>query len=184
MINFFIIFFLTINVPFTLSKGCKLEKEWIGIYPDNLERLQLKCGKNVFNILHPLNLSGYVKIETSEDALNYVRFFSNLDNYHLFYMNGMVEVVYGKEGKDDICEKFYCVDEEEYNNASIFKPKVIVEFENRQKNFMVERYVVKINRKIYKIREWVKPNGEYYITNEEVIIEESMDIGIMHFGNI
>jgi hypothetical protein len=72
---------------------CALQRRWIGVWQHHAEGVMLRSGEHSFFVTRPDNLLGHVHIETPEQALEYVRFFSSADNYMLYDLNGMVEVV-------------------------------------------------------------------------------------------
>src|ERR1051325_8390421 len=72
---------------------CSMNARWVGLWQKRPEGGMLHCGSSDFLVLTPTNLFGHVRVQTPEQALEYVRFFSSAEHYNYFDLGGMVEII-------------------------------------------------------------------------------------------
>ena len=120
-------------------------------------------------ILKPNYFKGYVEILTPEEALDYVRFFTDPSTFYLFKDlnrdNHYIEVMPTKK-KPSVCE----MPDEEFKRLGMFEPVVT----NDENHFYVTRFIVSMQRNLYKIKESVTFDGGYEA--ERMLILAHMDI--------
>ncbi|MGH2397336.1 MAG: hypothetical protein ACRDFW_10180 [bacterium] len=172
-----------------LPPECRLTKRWIGSVFELPWGVWLDCGGSAFLVVHPLNLLGHVTIKTPEQALEFVRFFSNRESHDLFLLDNMVEVLPARH----VAEKsgFNELDPEVF--AKHFQKAVVRKLPRAQpaqkgqsvvgipvSEFEVRRVVVLPDHKIYEIVEVVSENGFYQILSRDVVFNDATKLGIWH----
>jgi hypothetical protein len=130
-----------------------------------------------------------VHIETPEQALEYVRFFSSADNYMLYDLNGMVEVVPTTKPS----ESFNMIPETTFSRWKL-APAVARVIRDQPcsvdlelvcgKEFLVTRTVVFPDQKVYKVTESVRERGLYSVVSKTLLIKDADKIGILYIGDI
>jgi len=71
----------SVEHPSWLKPGCDLARGYIGEGINAYSAVWLKCGTSSIVVSHPVNLLDKVAITTAEEALAYVRFFSEQPTY-------------------------------------------------------------------------------------------------------
>ena len=163
-----------------LRKGCFIEDTaGHGLYP--VHSISINCGCDFpVRVVHPSNLTGIVNIRTAEEALGYVRYFTNLHTWDAFVLAGAVEVRPESDGAD--AEQYVVVRDRDFRRLSRAKAS---RYEGTDgPYFVVERSVVQIDQRVYTIREWVYSDGRYEVRDKKIVVRRATDIGITHFGRV
>jgi hypothetical protein len=173
----------------SLKPGCALHKRWVGAVPALLWGVFLECGRSSVLVTHPLNLLRQVRIRTSDEALEYVRFFSNADSYDLFQLRSMVEV-FPWRGLGD--KRFNELDEPAF--ASHFQRATAKALEStapprttredgccRGRQFEIKRVVLLPDQSIRQMVEIVFEDGYYSVASQDILIKDASSIGLQYF---
>lgn len=166
----------------SLVYGCDLEVRWIGVVPRRPEGVFLVCRSEHFLVLRPSNLYDHVRIRDSNEALEFVRFFTSPENYRLFDMDGFVEVTRAP-GKPVVELGFNEVDPLVFDRH-FNQPVVKMNDDGALARFEIERHLVQPGNKVYLVRETVLENGYYSMQLIRLVIEDGSSIGLMHFGDL
>jgi hypothetical protein len=169
----------------SLLPGCTLDKRWIGLVQIKPEAMFLTCNGVSMLVTDPNNFVGHVRITTPEQALEFVRFFSNPDTYELFELKGMVELVPGKVTEDS---PFNVVDERIFAKSL---RRAAVEADKPEPcrptlellcgvGFDVTRDVVMPDRKIYRVIERVYESGVYTSTWRKLLHRDAEKLGVYY----
>jgi len=145
----------------------------------------IDCGCGPHVITAPASLENLVNLQTKADALEYVMFFSSYRTFDLFDLGGLVEV--GGFGVSSLThdDRFLVAEEFRKSFGAIYHdPRVADESTNGQKRFRIDRIAISTDGRVYEIEEYVSGNGVYRILNKRVLLQNSMAIGIPHFGAI
>ncbi len=151
----------------------------------------LECGGRPVLLAHPWNLLGKVDIRTSEQALEYVRFFSSGETYQLFQLDGLIEIR-PETSEDDWGQDLVQL----LKLGTSFHPPKIREttetvscFDERgresrceRKVFFVNRIVLLFDQNVYEIEEAVRQDGFYSVPSKRLLIKDVERFGIIHQG--
>ena len=173
----------------SLKLDCRLEKRWLGVVPALPWGVFLRCGPTSFLVTHPQNLLLQVKIQTPDQALEFVRFFSNVESYDLFELGGMVEVL-PRNGPDP--GNFNELDASIF--AKHFRPAVARLLKSsrplgasqeegccRGREFEVKRVVLLPDETVREIVEVVSEEGFYSSISREILFKNSNSVGLQYF---
>jgi hypothetical protein len=179
----------------TLQKGCAIEREWLGLVPALPAGLWLRCGESGVLLAHPRNLIGKVNIETAEEALEFVRYFSSPDTYAFFELGGMVELVSSRSARAAKGQRFNIVEHdlfERHLTSAVARFAGDLEWTGegesarvcrRCRSFEITRSVIFPDQRVYEITETVFQNG-FYSLAEKRLICSGQEIGIYFIGGI
>jgi len=112
------------------------------------------------------SLKGYVQIKSPNDALSFVRLFTDLDTHYLFEDSEYIEVRPANK-KTSWGE----LPVQEFRKLGLKEPSVMKDGEH----FVVVRYVVDADRNIFQIQERISPSGDYQIT-KMILVAKDADI--------
>jgi hypothetical protein len=110
-------------------------------------------------------LKGYVKIITENEALEFVRFLTNINTHYLFDDVNYIEVLDKNEKADTSCG---LIDHENYLKFKLFKPKTAKD----KSGFIIERCLYNTKREIFQSIEKVGFDGSYSIKINKIIIKD------------
>jgi len=171
-----------------LRKECKLERQWVGAVFQLPWGAWLSCNNGeAMLITGPLNLLGKVHIDSSGDALAFVRFFSSPGNYEMFDLDGMVEVTTADDfwglnlvQETGLEDRFHAptvsgrsVEGFCYDKNGVFR-------ECTQTEYTIHRFVALYDDNIYKVQETVTEDGFYTLCSKELVVKDLSRFGIMH----
>lgn len=112
------------------------------------------------------NLKGYVEIKTSDEALSFVRLFTDLETHYLFDDSDYMEV-----HPTINSPSFGELSRHNFAKLGLSEPTII----EGDEFFIVVRYVANDDRSIFKIWERVSLLGDYLIT-KKILIANDVDI--------
>lgn len=162
----------------SLDKNCLIEKRWYGLIPVQPLALWLVCDSESFLLQTPSNLTGHVKIETTETALEFAYFFSSSDSVELFSTQGMIGFPQDLDPEDwrsDLKKALlaegvdFSVDINKYEGSSC----------TGMVSFEIHRTVVATDRKVYRVREYIRGDGYYTRTLETVLYGDIAELGFL-----
>lgn len=164
----------------SLKPGFRLVKRQAGIWRGFMWGLWLENDSCSFLVVHPLNLVNQVIIDNKEKALEYVRFFSNIDSHELFRLGGMVEVVpNAKAARDELetNELTPATFKEYFREPSVRElPKYIPETPEdaiglcRGRNYDGTRVVLFPDDSVCEVHEHVCEDGYYSLQTKTVMM--------------
>ena len=159
----------------SLKDGC-----WIESAPTPIGHYfgaWLRCGPERVLLTHQLNLLGLVKIETSEQALEFLRFFTARDSYRLFPAIKNMEIVPGPETERGVLE--------EQQFRKICTPAAVKEFprtNDGKRVFEATRSVLFLDDKnIYEVTEVLHEDGLYVLTKKRLLFKDVSKLGLLYF---
>lgn|SRR5579863_974105 len=166
----------------TLDPGCLLQVAETATDPIRSEAVFLACKGNRTLVVSPENLYGKVRIQSAEQALEYVRLFTTPRTYRYFDLGGMVEVVEGDPGPQ---ADFNVVGKDIFA-AKLVKARawVTTTWQGQKPEFIVQRTVVFLDQSVCEVTEQVGVDGGYYLANKRVIFSDATKIGIVHLGDL
>jgi hypothetical protein len=180
------------ELPLTsLQPPCRIWKRWVGSSMLLPWGAWLGCGGRPVLLTHPWNLLGKVDIRTSEQALEYVRFFSSGESYPLFQLEGLIEIRPETSEQDwgqDIVktlklgEAFHAPKVREISEDTSCVDEQGREHPCRRKVFYVNRIVLLFDQNVYEIEEEVRQDGFYSVPSKRRLIEDVSRFGILHQG--
>ena len=173
----------------SLRPDCAVQEIWIGLWPVFPKGVELRCGDVGVVVTHPNNFVGHVRIVTPQQALEFVRLFTQPTTHKLFLMGGRVEVVPSDAPDDD--RSFNEVPAAVFTRR--FAPARVVDRSDAEcrpgipllcgKEFEITRVVVDTDQRILQIVEVVWESGVYNLVSERVVMRDATRIGVMHFGD-
>ncbi len=155
----------------SLISGCKIEKGLASRFP----RMWLVCEDVRMLVTHQLNLFGHVRVETTEQALEFVRLFTSKESYVSFNTSvHWVEVLPDKQ------DGIFALRKDEFQK---FCPQVEVKsWDDSPKEiqqFSITRCAVNVeDRGLYRIEEAVTRDGHYTLLSKELLFEKAEELGI------
>ena len=174
----------------SLKPGLVLKKRWMGLVPAFPWGVWLEYESMSYLVIQPVNLLNHVMINTKEKALEYARFFSSIDTYDLFDLDGMVEVLprRGKEEHEleinELAEKtfnryFHLASVEE---LPMYKPRPAEKDEGccRGQSYYVKRIMLFPDSSIHDIVEHICDDGYYHIVSDKSLmkVEDAWYLGL------
>jgi len=171
-----------------LRKECKVERQWVGAVFQLPWAAWLTCDPGeAMLITDPLNLLGKVHIDSSGDALAFVRFFSSPDNYEMFHLDGMVEVMTGDDfwglnlvQETGIENRFHAPTVSGRSVEGVCYDKNGTFRECAQTEYTIHRFVVLYDNNLYEVQETVTEDGFYTLCAKELVVKDLSRLGIMH----
>ncbi len=175
----------------SLKDDCKVKNNWLGAIPDRPWGAWLNCGTTSILMTHPLNLLGKVDIQTPDQALEYVRFFTSANSFSFFRLNGMVEILPGATNEES---EFNTMETDEFKKhfqeASVkdispgnlrFLPGDDEESVRQGKEYIVTRIVIFPDNRVYRIVETVLQDGWYNIVSKNLLFKDARKVGLDYF---
>jgi hypothetical protein len=168
-----------------LDPRCSLRAQYVG-FGSTREILIMRCGNAEFVVRDPNNFVGHVRITTTQEALEYLRFFSSPETYGLFELGGMVEIVPSKNP-----EGFNEIDPATFNRY--FKESSVKVYDTKcrwsgdlecPRCFTVERPVVFLDERVLELTQEVCENGYTHTVGNVLVLQNAESIGILHFGDL
>jgi hypothetical protein len=161
----------------SLEKGCSIDRRWIGIVPRMPSGLWLHCGTGEFLITEPLSLYGHVTLATTDDALQFVRFFTLASNDAYVRPEGLVEVRPDSAGDD-----FATVKPAVFRK--LFHAPVVEKLRRgtteRVDMFSIQRVMLTPHGQVIDVTETVSANGYYDIISKRVVVRDASKIGLFY----
>ncbi len=165
---------------------CDLRRSSTGFLSTMEEIMILRCKGVDFVATEPNNLVGHVDIETPEQALEYVRFFTAPESNELFSLGGLTEIMPGDDEGG-----FNVVRPEVF--AKYFKPPSVEErYEHAfckmdlpllcGESFTVTRPVLDSEGRAIELGEVVFHSGFRYVLTKEVVLEHAEVIDLRYLG--
>jgi hypothetical protein len=143
------------SIPLSsLTNGWKLFKSEYGYFGNSSATLIAARDGDRRIIFRTTSLKGYVNISTPEQALEFVRLFSDTNTFYLFKPNNR---------QDDFLE--VTLEATKLGDLHVPSP-IVTSFEGY---FRIERFVCAYDGVLYKIQEKLSPDGEYVITKRDTI---------------
>jgi hypothetical protein len=125
--------------------------------------------KNVLS--NTKSLEGYFWIKTEENALEFVRLFTNFNTQYLFRDADWIELK--KKSKDSERESIPgYIEESEFEKLKLFEPRV-TRIKKKKYVFVVERCLLNSKGEVFQTRETVWENGAYNIEIVKIIAKET-----------
>lgn len=169
----------------SLRASCSIWKRYFGLVPTMTWAPWLQCGDVAVVIRHPRNLIGLVSIESPEQALELVRFFSSRQSYDLFDLGGAVEIAPESEyGGDNLAKSLGLeisaptVQAREVQGICLREPAVATICPSIE--YAIRRTVLKYDQNVYRVFETVSKIGLYSVLQEELVLEDVTRFGILH----
>jgi hypothetical protein len=155
----------------SLRGDCKLELR-SGRKPRPM--LWLACKSCSFVLLGRASLEGHVRIQTPEQALEFVRLFSTPNTWYLSRLERMVEVTAGKRP-----DRFrFVVSERQFSECCIPPAATLAASSSSGvKWFEVRRTVVEEDYQVFAITEVVDSDGNYTITDKSPLSIPGKELG-------
>jgi hypothetical protein len=171
----------------SLNPRCVVQKAWAGLPPLPYGAWLTCTEAQPVLIPDPLSLLGKVHVESEEEAIAYVRFFSSPHTYDLFRMDGMLDVALVAESWS---ERLAGAAEAK----AIFRPPQVVsatdnsfcvdERGGRQTcsrtTFTITRRAAFYDGGIYEVTEELSEDGAYRIVAKKLLLKGVQRFGIHH----
>ena len=174
----------------SLTPGCTLEKRWVGFSSTLLWGVWLRCGGLPVLLDSPLNLLGKVKLDSSERALEFVRFFSTSESYTMFALEGICEVRSGSTQEPwettlvpHLGKRFEPPRVTESRRHSLCHAPDGSSVECTMKEYKITRVVIMYDQNVYRVTETVSEDGYYNLDRKILILRDSRRFGVFHLGS-
>jgi len=156
----------------SLNPSCKLEKRWVGTVPVLTWGIWLQCNGVDMLVVHPWNLISKVRIDSADEALEFVRFFSSEETFASVQLGGLLEV--GKV--NEWCPSLRAA----LDQTGSLLPKVEAHEGRGDARYYVTRVVVAYDQKVYEITETLRKDGFYSELRRVTILEDVRKLGCLH----
>lgn len=174
----------------SLTPACTIEKRWVGFSFTLPWGAWLRCGGQPVLLTSPLNLLGKVKLDSSERALEFVRFFSTSESYALFALGGICEVRSGpaqepweKTLAPHLGKRFGLPRVTESSRRSLCHAPDGSSVECTMREFEITRVVIMYDQNVYRVTETVSGDGYYSLDRKVLLLRDSRRFGVFHLGS-
>lgn len=162
-----------------LRPGCRLEfVRGASIPPEAEDHVLLQSGTQSWKVEGPAQLTGCVSIQSTETAIEYLRFFSSYRTVHMFQRQEL-EVI---ERQDGVACTGACISGVSWTKLRLAGPRAA----GRGEKFRVTRFVIKPFPKpwkvsLYRVVDEVSRDGGVRRLSERQVTATPDDLGDLNF---
>lgn len=172
----------------SLRPACRLERQWIGSVFDLPWGVWLRCDEGEPTLVtHPRNLLGKVQIESTDQALEFVRFFTSPYRHEMFDLDGSLEITASEDdwGQNilkllPLKEKFHAPRVTSRSGQGLCVGPAGDVSPCDRTEYSIERIVVQYDNNVYEVLETVTEDGFYTLCSQRLILEDLSQFGLLH----